>query len=228
MLINYGSCAVCFSNYTGQLYTLTFETTPEAESIDLIAPGYVQIGNMIRVPANTIVRCTAHAIGYVPYTTEITITEDTKKTLNFEPGVLLTINPTPADANIVFTIDGYDYSESGLKTMEVPIGRPFSYTVSKDEYNTVTDTITITEATTLNVQLTPLQHLYAWTTTGSYESFPKTVYTTVPNPTVDSDICDENGNKYNPAVDFTPSNQSATIKSANTTSIKFDYLKSGE
>ena len=155
MLINYGSCVVSLSHNSIPLYTLTFITNPTADSIELTAPGYHQVLNTITVPANTIVTCEAEKVGYVLYRNTITVTETQTETVALEPGVQFTINPTPSDALVTVTIDGYTYPPEN-NTTYVPIGRPFSYKVSKAGYAPKFDTITVTQATTLNVQLEAL------------------------------------------------------------------------
>lgn len=155
MLINYGSCVVSLSHNSIPLYTLTFITNPTADSIELTAPGYSQVLNTITVPANTSVTCEAEKAGYVLYKDTIIVTEAQTKTVTLEPGVQFTINPTPSDALVTVTIDDYTYSPEN-NTTYAPIGRAFTYIVSKEGYETKTDTITITEPTTINVQLEPL------------------------------------------------------------------------
>jgi hypothetical protein len=155
MIVNYGSCIVSLQK-EGEFYTLVFNVTPYTEEIDLIAEGYRQIGNTIKVPVNTQVRCEAILDGYVPYVGVVTVTQDETLNVTLEQGVKCTINPTPADATVVFTIDGYTHE---INELDVPINRAFTYTVSKENYETKTETITITEPTTINVNLKPFTPL---------------------------------------------------------------------
>jgi len=155
MLINYGSCVVSLSHNSIPLYTLTFITNPTADYIELTASGYHQVLNTITVPANTVVTCEAEKVGYVLYRNTITVTETQTETVALEPGVQFTINPTPSDALVTVTIDGYTYPPEN-NTTYVPIGRPFSYRVSKAGYAPKFDTITVSEPTTVNIELEPL------------------------------------------------------------------------
>lgn len=150
MLFNYGSCVVSLCQSTEELYTLIFETNPVTTDINLIAPGYQQVGNTIRVPFGTIVLCEAYLNEYVPYTTEITVTQNTTFTAQLDSGVQCTINTTPADASVAYIIDGYEYNVNPIK---VHSNESFTYIVSKEGYATKTRTVTITEPTTFNVEL---------------------------------------------------------------------------
>lgn len=149
MIVNYGSCIVSLQKETG-LYLLVFEVTPHTDDIYLVTDGYKPIGNTIKVAKNTPVRCEAFLDGYVPYTNTIVVTDNETISATLEPGVKYTINPTPADAKVTFLIDGYEYENNELY---VPINHPFTYTVSKENYDTITETVTITEPTTIDVNL---------------------------------------------------------------------------
>ena len=70
--------------------------------------------------------------------------------------MLCTINPTPADAKVTFTIDDYTFEGDGLKELYVPINRNFTYTVSKQGYQTITETISISEDSIIPVTLKEL------------------------------------------------------------------------
>ena len=155
MLINYGSCAVSLSHNSIPLYTLTVLTTPTPDYIDLTTPGYTQIQNTITVPMNTQVFCEIGKTGYVIYKDTITVTGTQTEEITLEPGILFTINPTPSDAEVTITIDGYTYSPEN-NSAYVPIGRAFSYRVAKENYVPKSDTLTLTTATTLNIQLDAL------------------------------------------------------------------------
>lgn len=156
MLINYGSCVILLNQTDVVKYTLIVNTVPSDADLDLIAAGYEPVGNTITVRNGTVVRCEAYKTGYVPYVTEVTVTQDETRTIQLETGVLCTINPTPSDASVIFVIDGYEHGDGVTKALEVPIGRQFGYIVSKEGYETFRGTATITEPTTINVQLEPL------------------------------------------------------------------------
>ena len=157
MIINYGSCIVALQYNTGEMCTLTVHTSPANANIELTATGYIQIGNMIRVVRGTPVKCEVYAEGYASYGHVITVqTEEQTANITLDPGVLCTINPTPADAKVTFIIDGYTFEGDGLKELYVPINRNFTYTVSKQGYQTITETISISENSIIPVTLKEL------------------------------------------------------------------------
>lgn len=154
MIINYGSCIVALQYNTGEMCTLTVYTSPANANIELTATGYIQIGNMIRVARGTPVKCEVYAEGYASYGNVIIVqTEEQTANITLDPGVLCTINPTPADAKVTFTIDGYIFEGDGLKELHVPINHNFTYTVSKQGYQTITETISISEDSIIPVTL---------------------------------------------------------------------------
>lgn len=154
MIINYGSCIVALQYNTGEMCTLTVYTSPANANIELTATGYTQIDNMIRVARGTPVKCEVYAEGYASYGRVITVqTEKQTANITLDPGVLCTINPTPADAKVTFIIDGYTFEGDGLKELYVPINRNFTYTVSKQGYQTITETISISEDSIIPVTL---------------------------------------------------------------------------
>ena len=65
-------------------------------------------------------------------------------------GYRLTIDPTPAEANVQLTASGY--AQSGNLIL-VSSGTSVTYTVSADGYSTVTDTVQVTEDITKEVKL---------------------------------------------------------------------------
>ena len=67
MIINYGSCIVALQYNTGEMCTLTVYTSPANADIELIATGYTQVDNMIRVARGTPVKCEVYAEGYASY-----------------------------------------------------------------------------------------------------------------------------------------------------------------
>ena len=154
MIINYGSCIVALQYNTGEMCTLTVYTSPANANIELMATGYIQIDNMIRVARGTPVKCEVYAEGYASYGNVIIVqTEEQTANITLDPGVLCTINPTPADAKVTFTIDDYTFEGDGLKELYVPINRNFTYTVSKQGYQTITETISISEDSIIPVTL---------------------------------------------------------------------------
>lgn len=156
MIINYGSCIVALQYNTGEMCTLTVYTSPADADIELMATGYTQVDNMIRVPRGTPVKCEVYAEGYASYGHVILVqTEEQTANITLDPGVLCTINPTPADAKVIFTIDGYRFEGENLQALYVPINYNFTYTVSKEGYVTQTTSTAISTDTTINVTLDP-------------------------------------------------------------------------
>lgn len=156
MIINYGSCIVALQYNTGEMCTLTVYTSPVDADIELMATGYTQVDNMIRVPRGTPVKCEVYAEGYASYGHVILVqTEEQIANITLDPGVLCTINPTPADAKVTFTIDGYRFEGENLQALYVPINYNFTYTVSKEGYVTQTTSTAISTDTTINVTLDP-------------------------------------------------------------------------
>lgn len=72
----------------------------------------------------------------------------------------LVIVPTPSDAVVTLTAGGYTQTGNGIC---VPYGTGVTYSVAKPNYNTVTNTITVTEDRALPVTLT--ESLYTFTVT---------------------------------------------------------------
>lgn len=158
MIINYGSCIVALQHNTGEMCILTVYTSPANADIELMATGYTQVDNMIRVARGTPVKCEVYAEGYANYGHVIIVqAEEQTANITLDPGVLCTINPTPADAKVTFIIDGYTFEGDGLKELYVPINRNFTYTVSKQGYQTITETISISEDSIIPVTLKELK-----------------------------------------------------------------------
>lgn len=155
MIFNYGSCIVYLCQSGVEFYTLTIEPIPSTATVELIASGYSQIGNTIRVRGNTPVTCIVSEDGYVPQKTTIIVTQTETRTITLEQGVLFTVNATPADSTITFTIDNTDFT--GENAIYVPINRAFTYKVEKENYKTYTSpATTVSTATTVSVTLQPL------------------------------------------------------------------------
>lgn len=73
----------------------------------------------------------------------------------------LTINPTPSDATVTLTADGYEQSGN---TITVKQGIEVSWKVEKDGYQTQQGTWTATQDETLSISLVEMAHLYAFRT----------------------------------------------------------------
>ena len=78
--------------------------------------------------------------------------------------VTLTIRPTPSDATVVLTADGYEQEGNSIT---VAPGTEVTYTVSKEHYITVSSTYTVETTETLNISLTLENHTLTINTTPS-------------------------------------------------------------
>lgn len=143
---------------TKTLYTYTINPTPNDANVVLTAVGYTQSGNSITVPYNTSVNWTVYADHYITQsgTKVVTQTESNNVSLTLE-NYILTIVPTPSDATVVLTAAGY--SQEGNK-ITVPYGTSVSYSVSKEHYDTRSDTVVLTADTTLNIDLSDTLYTY--------------------------------------------------------------------
>lgn len=96
--------------------------------------------NFLRVEKNTVIDCS-----------------------NLEPNtVRLTINPTPADATVTLTVDGYNqfnFTQVG-NYIDVISGTTVSYTVSKESYDSKSGTILVNETTTQTISLDEITYTY--------------------------------------------------------------------
>ena len=71
--------------------------------------------------------------------------------------VTLTVNPTPADANVVLTADGYTQSGNSITVLN---GTEVTYTVSRSHYNTTTGIYIVDYNETINVELVPINYTF--------------------------------------------------------------------
>jgi len=135
------------------------------------------VGNSTLVPTGTTVTYTVSAPGYVTQTNSALITADRTIEVSLElQSCTLTINPTPSDATVTFSIDFGQVSQAVTQIIDgftnfsssnyydinnlvsgnsitVPYGTPVTYSVSKTGFPTVTNTVTVTETRTINVAL---------------------------------------------------------------------------
>lgn len=92
-----------------------------------------------------------------------------------------TINPTPSDATVTLTVDGNTYTQNSITVVS---GKTVSWSVSKSGYETQTGSNTITEDTTLSIELeeqaAPLYYCY---NNGAYYFYVKSTDTAI-NSTV--------------------------------------------
>ena len=105
-----------------------------------------KIQNNVAFYPNTIYTYSVSREGYEDITGGGTITENTVLNISLDSYKRLTINPTPADATVV--ING-----ETRRTFDAPAGTTYTYSVSKPNYITRTDTGVLNEDTVLNIQL---------------------------------------------------------------------------
>lgn len=109
-----------------------------------------------------------YSVAYPNHITQcgtVTLTDDTDIDITLENGVLFTVKTSPVDANVCFNVSGGSCSVKKKiylnnanvveidKQTYVPIDRGFSYTVSKSGYISKTFTRSVTEPTTVYVEL---------------------------------------------------------------------------
>lgn len=143
---------------TETLYTYTIDSVPVDATVTLTASGYTQSGNSISVPYNTSVDWSVSKDHYTTQSGTKTVTQTETDTVELVlVNHTLTISPTPNDATVVLTAAGY--SQVG-NTITVPYGTSVDYSVSKDHYNTISNTVTVTSDNTISIQLTEILYTY--------------------------------------------------------------------
>lgn len=107
---------------------------------------------LIEVVEGTNVTYTILCDGYETISNTILMNKNYELTPNLilNKLVTLTINPTPSDAKVIITYNNQKYTQNSL---EVKIGIPVSYNVSKINKQTFIDTIVLEKDTTINVEL---------------------------------------------------------------------------
>ena len=105
-----------------------------------------KVQNNVAFYPNTIYTYSVSREGYEDITGGGTITENTVLNISLDSYKRLTINPTPADATVV--ING-----ETRRTFDAPAGTTYTYSVSKPNYITRTDTGVLNEDTVLDIQL---------------------------------------------------------------------------
>lgn len=131
------------------MVTLTVNATPSGATVTLTSEGYEQSGNTITIQQGKPVRCVVSATGYDDYSFSMILMENTTISVPLA-GYRLTIDPTPAEANVQLTASGY--AQSGNLIL-VSSGTSVTYTVSAEGYDTITDTVQVTEDITKEIVL---------------------------------------------------------------------------
>ena len=128
---------------------------PEGTTVTLIADGYTQEGNSIKVPIGTVVTWSITKTGYTELSDSHVVTGNTTlyKRLTDLPTCTITVKPVPADAYVsIKSFDG-EWDSKGKKGLTVPVGTELNIEVSDPELNTYKTTIYAQEDETLDVVL---------------------------------------------------------------------------
>ena len=133
------------------LATLTINPIPNNATVVLTASGYTQSGNSITVVKGTSVSYTVSASGYETRTNTVVVNNDQVMSITLDQSLAtLSINPTPSNATVVLTASGYTQSGNSITVVK---GTSVSYTVSASHYQTVSNTVTVSDDISLDVSL---------------------------------------------------------------------------
>ena len=136
--------------------TLTINTTPANATVVFNTPGEVE-GNSITVDKNSLVSFTVSAPGYISVTQTVRAYVTSTINVNLESlgqctATVMVLNVENAD--VLLEADGYTQIGNSITVHE---GAEVTYTVSKTGYDTVTNTITVTEDRVIYVSLNIIQ-----------------------------------------------------------------------
>ena len=129
--------------------TLTVSPTPSNATVILVADGYTQSGNSITVDYGVEVECTVSSEGYQSQTNSIRVTSDQTISVVLS-GYTLTVNPVPADANVILAATGYVQKDN---TITVPAGTEVRIGISKSGYETFSERYTVTQTESIPITL---------------------------------------------------------------------------
>lgn len=132
-------------------YTLTINPTPVDATVILEADGYEQEDNSITVEIGTDVTYTVSEEHYVTQSDMVVLTGD--KILNTDLQIAnytIDINPIPLDATVILEANGYTQEGNSIT---VPYNTEVTYSVSKEQYGTISNTIIATEDASLFIEL---------------------------------------------------------------------------
>lgn len=130
--------------------TFTVTPTPSNATVELTAEGYTQEGNSITVLATTRVHWKVYKSGYLPKSDYVIVNNDTTLPVSLTQAATLTINPTPADAIVTLTAEGY--GQYGNK-ITVPLNTTVYWSVVKTGYVSQYGSEVMTADTTKNITL---------------------------------------------------------------------------
>ena len=135
--------------------TITVNPTPNTATVELTAAGYTQVDNSIEVLTDTIVHWKVYKSGYLPKAgTVVAGTDDEIVPVSLAQAVTLTVNPSPSDAIVILTAEGY--GQYGNK-ITIPVNTTVYWTVTKDGYETKFGTESSLSADkTISVTIDPL------------------------------------------------------------------------
>ena len=111
--------------------TFTIVPTPSNATVELTAAGYTQEGNSITIPSTTRVHWKVYKSGYIPQSDYVVVNDDGSLPVSLTQAATLTINPTPADAIVTLTAEGY--GQYGNK-ITVPLNTNVYWSVVKTGY----------------------------------------------------------------------------------------------
>lgn len=132
------------------LVEFTITPTPLDATVTLIATGYTQVGNSIKVPYGTTVMWMVEKEGYSTRSGSKIMTEDTEAQIILDEMFIFTIVPTPSDAIVNITSPGYIQHNNSIT---VPYGAVVEYSVSKEGFETKSNRIIVNESQEYNVVL---------------------------------------------------------------------------
>ena len=132
--------------------TFTVTPTPSNATVELTAPGYTQEGNSITVLSTTRVHWKVYKSGYLPKSDYVTVNDDSTLPVSLTQAATLTINPTPVDAIVTLTAEGY--GQYGNK-ITVPLNTTVYWSVVKTGYVSQYGSEVMSTDKTKNITLIP-------------------------------------------------------------------------
>lgn len=132
------------------LVEFTVTPTPNDATVTLIATGYTQVGNSIKVPYGTTVMWMVEKTGYITRSGSKIMTEDTEAQIILNEMLTLTIVPSPNDAIVHLTSPGYVQQGNSIT---VPYGTAVDWEVSKEGMGTKQGRKVVSETESMEVVL---------------------------------------------------------------------------
>ena len=132
------------------MVTLTINPTPSDAVVTLTANGYTQNGNSITVERGTSVKYIIEKEGYGTTTNTIVVGDTSTMDILLIPYHTLTINPTPSDAVVTLTANGYTQNGNSITVLS---GTNVSINITKNNYQTHNSSVIVTKDELLNIDL---------------------------------------------------------------------------